>query len=127
MASSVNQLVVASSCFARAVPQGDQWAVLIYLFNSIAGTGMTPEQLTVAAKCFSRSIPQGDMLAVLLYVSNQILLNGGTGGGGGAANYYANYGGGNPTPVPASGTPLAIDSSNGFGYVWNGSAWVRIF
>lgn len=42
-------------------------------------------------------------------------------------NYYANYGGTTPTPTPASGHPVAIDSSTGNGWIWSGSAWVNIF
>jgi hypothetical protein len=82
MAQTPNQLTTAATCFARSIPQGDQWGILIYLFQQIAGMNQTPEQLVANSNCFIQSIPRGDQVGVLIYLAEQILVNGGTGGGG---------------------------------------------
>lgn len=122
-------LTLAAACFT-CLSEKQLRAIRIYLkCNQLNGVNVSqncsPTALNTAATAagyLEMSVKQ--QMAVETYLDCQINSSGG--GGGGAANYYANYGGGTPTPVPTSGVPIAVDSSTGATWVWSGAAWVKI-
>jgi hypothetical protein len=125
MAQTPNQLTIAAKCFSQSIPKGDQWGVLIYLFNIVSGMNLTPKQLQSAAACYTQSIPRGDQLGVLVYLANVIAAGGGTGGGVGAVlsgtQQNPNGGGGNQPIVPVQPNAAAIyyqDPLAGTGSDW---------
>jgi hypothetical protein len=82
MAQTPQQLVTAAACYDCQIADGIENAVIIYLLNQIAATGMTPQQLVTAASCYDCQIPAGYVGPIMIYLLGQILANGGGGGGG---------------------------------------------
>ena len=85
---------------------------------------ITQDQIAVLiadSACINSFIPPGFQLAALIYLASQIVANGGTGTGSGAT--FDNYAGGAPTFTPASGTGLAVDTSDGTLWEYYNGAW----
>lgn len=72
MAATPSELANAARCIECAIPPGMQGAVLIYLFQQIAGNTQTPAELAESAKCIECVIPPGEQAAVMVYLLQQI-------------------------------------------------------
>ncbi len=63
-----SSLALAATQYDGMIPDGEKGAVIIYLLNQIAGTGLTPQQLALNAACYDAYIPKGMQPAVMNYL-----------------------------------------------------------
>lgn len=91
----------------------DKLAAIIYLLNT---SNMTATQIADGAKTYTGLNNKLDCIIYLLA----------NGGAGGSANIYAaDYGGTTPSVTP-SGTAVALDTSTGSFWFYDGSTWTEL-
>lgn len=126
-ATNPQTLISQGSCYECYGPltMGDLMKIVLLSNILLAQNPMAatdPQSLYAYGKCFNCYGPLSPADIMIIALLDQISQGGGTGGGGGGVT-CGDYGGGQPTFIPASGCASAIDTSDGTIYWYYSGAW----
>lgn len=115
-----NALAENAACLACASPIELQGIRILLLCNILNGTPMNCDANTLMAAASAAgytAMPPRQMDAVEVYLLCSLS------NGSGSGFTFGNYGGGEPTFIPASGEGAAVDTSDGTKWYYYNGAW----
>jgi hypothetical protein len=126
-ATDPQSLLAQAKCYNCYGTPGELMLMKLALLQQIALSlnpmaATDPQSLLDQAKCYNCYGTSGLWALFELALLQQIAVNG-SGGGTGTGATFGNYGGGQPNFTPASGTGLAVDTSDGAFWEYYNGAW----
>jgi hypothetical protein len=119
------------ACFTNLPP--GEWRVIqlallqaiVQQLNPSVSTDYQSLLNSANVACYT-NLPPGLQNVLVLALLQLIAQNIGSGGGGGTGATFGNYGGGQPSFTPSSGTGLAVDTSTNNFWDYYGGSWHQL-